>query len=385
MPNPRTGSPHDILVAIPARDEQDAIGDCLRSVALQLGRHRHAILVLVNNSTDATADVIRGLRPSLPCPVHVVEHAFAPESANAGQARRLAMRRAADLTRRGGVLMTTDADGRVAPDWIETNMAALAAGADAVCGRAIIDPEDATLIPAHLHADDALECAYGDLLDEIHALFDPDPADPWPRHTEHSGASIAVTRTLFERAGGVPPIALGEDRALLDALRRVDARIRHAPEVTVTVSGRLQGRAAGGMADTMRRRIVRQDSDLDERLEPAADCARRARARRNLRLLWETADATAMAALASAVGVAPGRVADWLGQRYFGAAWAAAEATSPLLVRRRVARRDLDAQVTAAAEILSAGFNVRDADRCAARPADSRAPASAIPTPDQTP
>jgi len=39
-------------------------------------------------------------------------------------------------------------------------------------------------------------------------------------------------------------------------LRLVDTKIRHAPEVSVSVSGRLKGRAAGGMADMIRRRLV---------------------------------------------------------------------------------------------------------------------------------
>ncbi len=348
---------HDIVVAIPARNEAARIGDCLRAVALQHGTDRHAILLLLNNCTDETADIARALRPQLPCPVHIIEHRLPPARANAGHARRLAMRHAVDLAHSGGVLLTTDADGRVAPDWIEANMAALAAGADVVCGRAVIDAVEAALIPAHLHADDELECAYADLLDEIHALFDPDPADPWPRHTEHSGASIAVRREAFIRAGGVPPVALGEDRALLAALRRVDARIRHAPEVAVTVSGRLDGRAAGGMADTMRRRVVRQDPLLDDRLEPAADCARRARARAALRALWQTREPTDIRTLADELALAPGRLAQWLRRPYFGMAWAAVEATSPVLARRPVARRDVEAEMTAAETILAAGFS----------------------------
>ena len=373
----RSNNVHDIVVAIPARNEAARIGDCLRAVALQQGTDRAAIVVLLNNCTDGSADMVRALLPQLPCPVHVVEHAFPAERANAGHARRLAMRRGADLLRPGGVLLTTDADGRVAPDWIEANLAAIAAGADVVCGRAVIDPVEAALIPAHLHADDELECAYGDLLDEIHALFDPDPADPWPRHTEHSGASIAVRRELFVRAGGVPAVPLGEDRALLSALRQVDARIRHAPEVAVTVSGRLDGRAAGGMADTMRRRVVHQDPTLDDRLEPAADCARRAKARAALRALWEKPDPAAIRALAVDLGQPARRLAAWVRRRYFGAAWADVEATSPALVRRPVARRDVTVQMNAAEDILAAGFSRLRPDGAAEHRADRMAPVPA--------
>jgi hypothetical protein len=153
-------------------------------------------------------------------------------------------------------------------------------GADAIAGRIEIDPVEAVLIPSRLHEDDARECAYADLLDQIDAAINPELSDPLPRHTEHSGASIAVTLSTYRRAGGIPPLALGEDRAFFAALRRIDARIRHAPEVRVMVSGRTMGRAAGGMADTIRRRMINPDETLDDRLEPALDALRRAELRR---------------------------------------------------------------------------------------------------------
>ena len=155
-----------------------------------------------------------------------------------------------------------------AGNWLARNLDAIARGADAVAGQAEIEPEGAKLIPAHLHAIDARECAYAALLDEIRALLDPDPADPWPRHDEHSGASIAVTVEAYRRAGGMPDVSLAEDRAFIDRLRLVDARIRHERGVSVVVSARTVGRADGGMADTMRRRIAQPDEFLDERLEP---------------------------------------------------------------------------------------------------------------------
>ena len=352
-----------IVVAIPVRNEADRIADCLRALALQEGPTEHAIVAFLNNCTDDTAAIIQGLRPSLPCPVHVVEHAFPPDECSAGHARRAAMDYAADLADPDGILMTTDADGRVAPDWIATNLAALEAGADAVCGRAIIDPLEATLIPQALHDDDALECAYGDLLDEIHAVLDPDPADPWPRHTEHSGASIAVRRGFFLRAGGVPAVRLGEDRALLTALRRVDARIRHAPEVTVVVSGRIEGRAVGGMADTMRRRMVVQDAFIDDKLEPARICAERARGRAASWRAWSgRANSSDVSDLAANLGLPASLIEECLAAPYFGEAWEALEAASPALARRQVARAELAEQTRIARQILVRAHPITTAD-----------------------
>jgi GT2 family glycosyltransferase len=344
-----------VVVAVPVCNEAERIGDCLRALALQDGTTRHAILAFLNNCDDGTAAIVEQVRPSLPCALHIIQHEFTPSQANAGHARRAAMDHAAALAGAGGVILTTDADGRVGPDWISNNLAAIEAGADAVCGRAIIDPLEAAQIPDALHADDALECAYADLLDEIHATLDPDPADPWPRHTEHSGASIAVTCEMFRRAGGVPAVPIGEDRALLDALRRIDARIRHAPDVSVVVSGRTVGRAAGGMADTMRRRMIVQDALCDDRLESAAHCATRAWARGQLRLAWSgRIDRQACAdQLAAELRLDPTKLARWMTLTHFGAAWELVGHFSPVLAWQPVARAMLAAESAHARRILA--------------------------------
>jgi hypothetical protein len=352
---------YPVVVAVPARDERERIADCLRALALQQGRHNHAILLLLNNTTDGTGDIVRALQPSLPCPVVIVEHEFPIGRANAGEARRMAMHLAARMTRPRGVLMTTDADSRVAPDWIEANLAALRDGADVVCGRAVIDPLEAALIPDHLHAEEERVCAYAELLDEIHALLDPDAADPWPRHSEHSGASIAVRKAFYTRTGGVPPLTVGEDRAFLELLRGVDARIRHAPEVSVIVSGRTQGRAAGGMADTIRRRMVMPDDMLDDRLEPALTCVRRAKARAKLRALWNASRAGVDAQhhfqqTAEELALPVETVQRWSKSPYFGTAWSAIESLSPALARIRLRPEQLNQETAAAETILAAGY-----------------------------
>jgi hypothetical protein len=370
---------YEAIVAVPARDERERIGDCLRALCLQQGRTRHAVLLLLNNTSDGTADVVRRMIPTLPRPVHVVEHAFAASKANAGQARRLAMAWAADLIKENGVLLTTDADGRVAPDWMETNVAALRQGADAVCGRAVIDVEEAALIPTHLHTEEDRVCAYGALLDEIHALFDPDPADPWPRHTEHSGASIAVRKHFYVRAGGIPAVPTGEDRKFLQNLRCVDARIRHAPDVSVTVSGRIVGRAAGGMADTIRRRMETADIFLDDRLESARACARRACTRQRLRRLWMAhhhgpglSRSLAMTVLKrnfSFLELTTETLLYWLNLPYFGTLWASVEESSAALRRAPLKPAQLDAQTHIAETILARGYAARTATREAGAPA----------------
>ncbi|MGC1411867.1 MAG: glycosyltransferase family A protein [Acetobacteraceae bacterium] len=326
-----------VVVAIPARDEAEEIGPCLLALAAQQETAIDAVVLCLNNCSDGSADVVRAMEPRLPFALHTIAVHLSKALACAGRARRIAMESAATLAGANGVLLTTDADARVRPDWVVANLDAIAEGAEAVAGRAEIEPEGAKLIPAHLHATDARECAYATVLDEIGALIDPDPSDPWPRHDEHAGASIAVTVAAYWRAGGMPATPIGEDRAFFDALRRIDARIRHAPGARVVVSARIVGRAPGGMADTMRRRVERPDPFLDERLEPAAGWLGRVRLRRRLRVEWAAgADPVSprLPTLAARLGIPALRLAGLLTARYFGTAWAEIEAASPRLHQR---------------------------------------------------
>jgi GT2 family glycosyltransferase len=320
------------VVAIPALNEAERIGACLTALARQRDTPLPEVVVLLNNCTDESEAVVRQFALTAPMRVHAVDRSLPAPRAFAATARRLVMAHAARLAGPDGVLLTTDADAVAPPDWLAANLRAIE-GVDAVAGRAVIDPLEACAVPQELHEADARECAYAALLDQIAALLDPDLADPWPRHDEENGATLAVRVAAWQRAGGIPAVPLGEDRAFVAALRRVDARIRHAPEVWVTVSGRLEGRARGGMADTMRRRMQAADMMLDERLEGAREAVRRAALRRSARRVHAGSGNPAPAAAALCLPVEA--VEQMLSGR-FGIGWAAIEAAAPVLRRRRV-------------------------------------------------
>ncbi len=265
------------MVAVPVKNEVERIEACLAALSAQRAATGevlppYGVLLFVNNSDDGTAEAARSLAPSLGFPLHVVVAALPPGEASAGGARRRAMEAAATLleeTTGTGLLMTTDADSRVPPDWIAKTVAALEAGVDAVAGTVALDPMEEAALPSTLRKRGALEATYEALVCEIETRLHPQPHDPWPRHPCESGASLALTLASFRAVGGVPPLALGEDRALMAALRRSGFRIRHAPDLVVTTSGRLIGRASGGCADTMRLRIEKPAIHCDEYLRPA--------------------------------------------------------------------------------------------------------------------
>jgi hypothetical protein len=336
------------IVAIPVRNEAERIGPCLTALNTQIHRP-DGVVVLLNNCTDSTERIARGLAPDLGFRLEVVRRDLPPSEANAGHARRLAMQLAAESAGDDGVLLTTDADSIAPADWVVRNVRALENRADVVCGRAVIDPVEAAIIPAHLHEDDARECRLITLLDTLAWMLDPEWHDAPPRHTEASGASLAVTMDAYRRVGGIPGIAAGEDRAFVRALWMMDARVRHDPAIQVVVSGRIFGRADGGMADAIRRRMIQQDEFTDEQVEPAEDAFRRYGLRGRARLEWSGVPDLA---LAGDLGLSRTRLSMCVAHRLFGSAWAELEACSPVLQRRRVRFVDLQAEIAAAEALL---------------------------------
>ncbi len=356
MPRGPAAQPR-VVVAIPVRNEEAYIVPCLRALDAQAGAAPDRIVLLLNCCTDRTASNVRRLAPELSTAVDIIERNLRGSQATAGFARSLAMRYAADPLADHDVLMTTDADAIVPPNWIAANLAALNNGADAVCGRAMLNPRDAHLIPAHLHEDDARERRLASLLDEIASVLDPDPFDPWPRHCEDSGASISVSVLAWRRAGGIPCVPCGEDRAFITKLRNIDLRVRHEPDVFVTVSGRTQGRASGGMADTIRRRLMQQDEFTDASLEPATDRYRRLLLRNAARRLWVDRRAS-IDALMEAFELPPRAFRAALGAPFFGQAWAMLERASPVLGARRVRFIELEHEIEAAVRLRAQAFGL---------------------------
>ena len=181
------------------------------------------------------------------------------------------MAHAAQYASSDALLVTTDADSEAAEDWLSRTLNAFTHyPVEAVFGRALLLPEEAKKIPLNLHEDERAEQAYGALLDQIALLLCPEFHDPWPRHTEHSGASIAVTYQAWSKVGGMPAVPTSEDRAFYQVLRENGIRVRHAPDVKVYVSARLVGRAQGGMAETLARRLHVQDEYIDDIFEPVS-------------------------------------------------------------------------------------------------------------------
>jgi hypothetical protein len=149
-------------------------------------------------------------------------------------------------------ILTTDADSLVARNWLAANLAEIDAGADAVGGEVRLHPDELGALPALVRRCVALDERYRRVVTRLRARLEPDAHDPTPRHDQHVGASLALTAAIYRLIGGLPPLPSSEDLACVRRVRAAGGRVRHSPHVRVWTSGRLAGRATGGMASTLR-------------------------------------------------------------------------------------------------------------------------------------
>jgi hypothetical protein len=351
------------VVAIPVRDEEGRLPACLRALAQQcdqLGRPIPAtlvnIVVFANNCADQSVSLARSVAECSSLTIRVVGASLPAATAHAGNARRMAMDIAEawleESGNSGGVILTTDADSQVAPNWIAANLAAIEAGADAVLGRISLDDEG-KFLPRALHRRGRFEDAYERLLTELSWLLDPLEHNPWPHHATISGASLAITRAAYCRVGRLPRVPLGEDKALIALLSRQDARIRYCPTVHVTTSGRTNGRARGGVADTLRIRSKEPEASCDEALEPFRIAFARALWRGRLRRLHGAGRLALDQDWARELGISARQVEDISKASAFGAAWGVIEGRSPLFARQLLRPAELPEQISIACRSLA--------------------------------
>lgn len=242
-----------VAVAVPARDEEGWIGECLgRLLSLPADPRISSlkIVVLANNCTDRTVEIAEALSRANPGAMEVRSVRFPEGNANAGAARRASLDAAADrLVDAHDALLCTDADTLVATSWLTRTLDYFDAGYDAVAGMAHLEPAEMRTLPRPHRVRLSQIRRYHRALDDLRHLIQAD--EPWPRHYYEGGASIALTLGMYRRIGGAPTPEVGEDKALFDAVRSHGGRIRHARDVRVATSCRLAGRTSGGASGTL--------------------------------------------------------------------------------------------------------------------------------------
>ncbi len=274
-------------IIVPARNEEESLPGTLNALFLQhdldgnlLDTNTFEVLLLLNNCTDSSAAAASAFQAEHPnMHLHVTEVSLPACDAHVGTARRMLMDAACSrlelLAPAPLAILSTDADTQVAPDWVARNLLHIEAGAEVVGGVINLAPGALEQLHPGIASAYQLDRRYQALVAELEFLLDPDIADPWPRHLQHFGASLACTPEIYRRSGGLPPIKPLEDVAFVNALRKVGARIRHAPDVHIYTSARLEGRAEIGLSGQLRHWQRDHTEDLPHLVDSAKWLAHR--------------------------------------------------------------------------------------------------------------
>ncbi|MBD2777290.1 glycosyltransferase [Iningainema tapete] len=289
----------EVCVIVPVRNEAETIEATLTALANQidlkgnrLDPTRYEIIVLANNCSDNTAAIANRFAQQHPdLALHVVEKTLPPAEAYIGRVRQILMdeayRRLNSLAHKQGIIASTDGDSQVSPTWIAAIMYEISCGADAVGGRILTETTELTALHPYARACHLREVGYRYLIAELESYLDPDPYDPFPRHYQHYGASLAVTSQMYALAGGLPAVRTPEDVAFYQALLRVNARFRHSPLVKVVTSARQTGRTDIGLANQLNEWTSMGKQKQTFLVESADAIETRLLCRHQLRKLWE--------------------------------------------------------------------------------------------------
>jgi glycosyltransferase involved in cell wall biosynthesis len=288
----------EACVTVPAKDEEELLPSGLRALAEQktiggdpLDHERYEVILLINNTRDRSRQVAEQFQRLYPTfRLHIIERNFGKSHSHNGYVRRLLMDEACRRleTREGDrkTILTTDADSQVASNWISRNQEELASGSEAVAGRIVILPSEGALLDPATRAVQKYDHLYRRLIAWLEDRFDPQPHDPWPRHHQHFGASLAITPRIYRLIGRLPPRRCFEDIAFYQALIRHDVRLRHSNKVRVFTSARLTGRARFGLSSELSDWQVRGRKGLRARVECREFLEYLFTARSRLRRLW---------------------------------------------------------------------------------------------------
>ena len=244
-----------LSVIVPAKNEALFIVQALDALRLQIDGNGVAIdpalyevLVLANNCTDDTYSICQAYQQQYPSfTLHIESVQLETEYAHIGTVRRLLMdaafNRLMHVAGRKGIIVSTDADSEVAADWVHHILREIDQGADVIGGRIL--PRTTPEVSRRHHLRDV---TYRFLKSRLESAIDPQLSNPWPRHFQCYGPSLAVTCEMYEKAGRLPVIPFLEDEEFRKALKRIDSKIRHSPQVRIYTSGRLDGRVKFGFS-----------------------------------------------------------------------------------------------------------------------------------------
>lgn len=252
-----------VAVVIPARDEEDDIENCLRSVRVAVdalpGDLDTALTVVLDRCTDSTPQrvdaqlrcwpgatsvrvvAVGGRRGPSSTTVAGAPHIVA--GSGVGALRDLGVRDALSRLRphrpESVWVLGTDADSTVPPHWARAHLELAEAGAAAVAGMVELAPWGVQDLDGRA----ARRAVNHDRL--VLAGVEGE------RHEHVYGANLGVRGDAYLAVGGFPTDGPGEDHGLCSALREAGYPLLTPTGLRVQTSARTVGRAEGGLADLL--------------------------------------------------------------------------------------------------------------------------------------
>lgn len=257
----------DYAVAVPVKDEAALLPRALDALlaAMRSSSARGGLVFVVNDTTDASAAIIRDILRNASVAFAIVEISFASEIRDAPHARRLAL----DIAWRcapDGLLLTTDADSYVGPGWVTSRWSHIASGYDLVCEDVRLDAQELALLPAQVAAVGVAERAYFEASNRLWRMWTGRPDDCFAYRA--SGASLAIRSDAYRKIDGLPTPPIGEDCALCETVLAAGLRVAMTDDCGTRTSARLLGRAQGGCGACLNARATEADPICDPALVP---------------------------------------------------------------------------------------------------------------------
>jgi glycosyltransferase involved in cell wall biosynthesis len=227
--------PWHVSVLIPARNEEELLPRCLRSVVAACDRLPPSItcdvVVAVDCSKDRTFEIAKEMIVARQLGI-VVDS----QVGMVGRARAVATEAA--LLRHLGYhdrwwLANTDADCEVPTDWLTKQLAFAYSGIDAVAGIIEVD----SFVGHQACVAERFRQSY---------LVRPDGS-----HHHVHGANLGIRADAYLRAGGWHSLATAEDHDLWKRLGAIGCNRLSTDQLAVLTSGRRVGRAPCGFADAL--------------------------------------------------------------------------------------------------------------------------------------
>lgn len=222
-----------IVVLVPARNEEDLLPRCLRSILKACSalppNITHDIIVAVDSSTDNTRAIAERM-------LHGHGIVVETDAGNVGIARIQAAEMA--LQRYAGPLdecwiANTDADCIVPEHWLLDQLAIAESGVAAIAGTVDVD-------------------SYAEHAPGVEYLFRTTyTIHPDGTHPHVHGANLGMRADAYLRAGGWAGLATAEDHDLWQRLHEIGTPRASVARLSVITSGRRQARAPHGFAGVL--------------------------------------------------------------------------------------------------------------------------------------